>query len=243
MAEFSNQDMTMCLNETLMTEYANSATGEYSNEMLDVTSLSDALARNYKAGLLTSTINFNGMHDIDQDAILDALLQSSAAVVVSLAVEPGAADGSVAYISQGIISGFERFGAVGEIAPYSLSIQGTDWLGRGEVFKAETIVTTTTGASSELGATSATQTLWSALHVHGTPTGTTPTLDVTVESDDDDAWGAGTTVRITHAQLAIAGSELLSDVGPVTDTFWRGVYTVGGTDTPTFSIFHCMAIV
>ena len=242
MAEFSAQNMTMCINETLMTEYASSASGESSIDMLEATSLSDTLARVYKAGLQTHTIGFNGMHDIDQEAILDALVGAATAVIVSIAVEPGAADASVAYITQGRISNFERFGSIGEIAPYSLSIQGTDWLGRGQVFKAATLTSTANGAVSQLGALSATQTMWSALHVYGTVTGTNPTLDVTIESDDN---STPTTplVRITHAQLTVAGSELLSYAGAQTDDYWRGVYTITGTATPTFKILHCMAIV
>lgn len=242
MAEFNQSNLTMCINETLMTEYANQAAGQSDTDMLDATSLSDALARVFKAGLETHTINFSGMHDIVQDAILDPLVQAATAIVVSIAVEPGAADGSRAYIQQGRISAFERFGAIGELTPYSISIQGTDWLGRGEVFKAATMTSTANGTSSQLGATSATQTLWSALHVYGIVTGTNPTLDVTVESDDAEGMASAVT-QITHAQLTAAGHELLSDAGPVTDDWWRGVYTIGGTDTPTFKILHCMAIV
>ena len=128
-------------------------------------------------------------------------------------------------------------GAVGSMLKISASGgAAADKLVRGYVMIPKAAYTASdVGTSAELGAALVTQRVYAALHVF-TVTGTDPTLDVIVESDADDAWGAGNTTRITFTQATAASSQWKkSAVGAITDTFWRVGYTIGGTDTPTFT--------
>lgn len=103
--------------------------------------------------------------------------------------------------------------------------------------------TTANSAStgSQLGALSATQKLWSVLHVVSA-SGTSPTLDVLVESDDNSGFTSAAT-EITHTQATAATSEFSSVAGAVTNDYWRISWTIGGSDTPTFSFLCAIGIV
>jgi hypothetical protein len=71
--------------------------------------------------------------------------------------------------------------------------------------------------------------------------GTLPTLDVTVQSDDAEGFASPTT-RLTFTQKSAIGAEFITPVaGPITDTWWRVSWAIGGT-TPTFGIVACVGI-
>jgi hypothetical protein len=136
-----------------------------------------------------------------------------------------------------------QFGApVGELLRFSVSGEGSGGVGvvRGKLLHVGS--ETATGAEDKqvLGAVSATQSIYAALHVL-TVTGTDPTLDVVLESDADGAAG-GETARITFAQATAETSEWASLAGAVTDTYWRASWTIGGTDTPTFEFILAVGI-
>lgn len=67
------------------------------------------------------------------------------------------------------------------------------------------------------------------LTVGGTPTGTNPTLDVTIQTSKDKVtWRT----LITFTQATAAGTERKSAGG--FDRFVKAVLTIGGTASPTF---------
>jgi hypothetical protein len=88
------------------------------------------------------------------------------------------------------------------------------------------------GAAFELGAIPSGSKMYCALHVLGTPTGTSPTLDIEVESDDAEGFSAPTT-RMVLTQATGATSQWLPLSGAITDDWWRITATVGGT-SPSF---------
>ena len=75
--------------------------------------------------------------------------------------------------------------------------------------------------------------MYAALHVISV-SGTSPTLDVIVQSDDNSGFTTPTN-RITFSQTGAVGAEWGSVAGAVTDDYWRVSYTIGGSDTPTFA--------
>jgi hypothetical protein len=90
------------------------------------------------------------------------------------------------------------------------------------------------GASQLHVAVGATQRLWAALHVVAAA-GTTPTLDVVVQSDDAGGF-ASPTARITLAQKNAIGYAVGSTaIGAITDTYYRAIWTIGGTGGPSFT--------
>ena len=87
----------------------------------------------------------------------------------------------------------------------------------------------------QLGTIAASQNMHASLHVFSA-SGTNPTLDVTIESDDNGSYTSALT-RMTFTQATAAGAEFLGPTaGPAgSDDYWRVAWTIGGTDTPTFS--------
>ncbi len=94
-------------------------------------------------------------------------------------------------------------------------------------------------ASCTMPAAAATDRVWIAVHVTAA-TGTTPTLDLVLESDALDTYGSPTT-RITVAQFTDVGSYIGYIAGAVTDVEYRVSATVGGT-TPHFTYMVAMGI-
>lgn len=98
-----------------------------------------------------------------------------------------------------------------------------------------------TGTAKEISAVTATQKVYSALHVFAA-SGTSPTLDVIVASDENTDFGSAVT-RITHTQFDDVGSEIKSVDGAITDDCWRVGWTIGGTDDPTFDFAVLVGII
>jgi hypothetical protein len=90
-----------------------------------------------------------------------------------------------------------------------------------------------TGTGRQLGAVAAGKSMYAALHVISA-SGTNPTLDVILQSDDNASFTSATS-RITFTQATGRTSQLSSVAGAITDDYWRVSYTIGGTNTPTFA--------
>ncbi len=160
--------------------------------------------------------------------------------LISLSAEGGTV-GDVGYSFEADMANYNQGASLGEIYPFNITAQGNGPLLRGTVMENVVRTSTADGTGYELGNLTSAQTLYSAIHVLSV-SGTNPTLDVVVQSDELEAMGTPTT-RITHAQLTTVGSELLSVAGPITpDDWFRLEMTIGGTNTPTFDIFGVIAI-
>lgn len=115
---------------------------------------------------------------------------------------------------------------VGEVASFNASgMPSTVGAVAGTLLHAVAAETTTgSGTAFQLGAISATQKLYAALHVIA---GSGGTLTVRIQSDTT-GFPSPTTVA-TFTALTGPGSQWLTPVaGPVTDTFWRADWTVTG---------------
>lgn len=144
-------------------------------------------------------------------------------------------EGSVAVSFLAAQASYSPGGQHGEMYAFSVSAEGSDGvpLVHGILGHNASRTSTANGTARQLGAVSATQKLYATLHVI-TVSGTNPQLDVTVESDDIEGF-TGAETRITFAQASAIGSEWAAPiVGPITDTWFRVVWAIGGTDTPTF---------
>ena len=82
--------------------------------------------------------------------------------------------------------------------------------------------------------------LYAILHVLAVE-GTNPTLDLIVQSDDASGFASAVS-RITFTQKTAIGAQFASLVGPITDTYFRASYTIGGTNTPKFTIALAVGI-
>jgi len=194
------------------------------------------------AGLFSPSMNLNGYWEsasgtdsADSD-LFGTFGQGPALISVS---PQGASLGDVSYSMQVEQATYNPGASLGEIFAFSLAVQGTGKLLRGTVMEFGTFTASGNGTSRQLGSVSSSQKIYSALHVTAA-SGTNPTLGVAVESDDASGFVSPVT-RITHSQFTGVGAELKSADGPITDTWWRLVLTIGGI-SPSFTIGGFLAI-
>ena len=149
----------------------------------------------------------------------------------------GSADGSVAWLMRGIALSYVP--VEGEPAGLAMArITGrssTGPLARGRLLHPTSVARTSSsvGTGRQLGAVVAGKTLYVALHVL-TASGTAPTLDVVLQSDDNSGFTSPTT-QVTFSQRTTTGTHAFGSVaGAITDSHWRISYTIAGT-TPSFT--------
>ena len=183
-------------------------------------------------GLKTSSLSMAGFWaPAPDEQTYDDLGGEKRAVTVGV----DAANGGVAYLLRSGLFNYQQGGAHGELAPFSLTAQGSDGWGvlRGRVLAAKQTVDSTgvIGAPFQLGAASASQHLYATFHVFGAGT----TITVVLESDSDNTFGSATT-RATIGPLTATGGVWVPRVsGAITDTWYRlrvtaitGEFTVAG---------------
>ncbi len=145
-----------------------------------------------------------------------------------------AADGDVCFFANAIQTNITEKVRVGEVWGFDAKIKATTPAIRGQVLEAVTRTSTGTSAAyATLAAVAATKRLYWGVHVFRTVDGTSPTLDLVIESDDDTGFPSATT-RVTVSQFTEHGSAFGYVAGAITDTYYRVSATVGGTDSPSF---------
>lgn len=140
------------------------------------------------------------------------------------------------FIWRGGEFGYTAFGAINELAPFSIDSTETEGIAgavRGQLAKAKGSVNATgaLGSGLQLGAASSTQFVYASLHVQSAGT----TITVVVESATANTF-AGATTRATIGPVTTVGGNYLTRVaGPFSDTWWRmrvsaitGTFTVSG---------------
>jgi hypothetical protein len=224
--------------------YANEVVVNHNAELLNH-SVFGFGTRRFKPGLFNLDGSVKGFTDYDDTtSALDLTFQQligADGAAMSVAPE-GNAEGDTAYTFQKVHGSYKPIsGTVGELAPFELDVHGNGGvpLVRGVVggLGAKTATGNST-APFNLGAVTSAQRIAASVHVVAA-SGTLPTLDVVIESGDA---GFGTpTTRLTFTQLTAVGSQFLTALGPITDTYWRAKWTVGGT-TPSFTVFIVLGI-
>lgn len=151
------------------------------------------------------------------------------------------APGEVGYFAKTMQADLEVGGAVGEMYAFTVAGEGENVpLVRGTMLATGAKTSTGNGTAYELGEITAGRKLYACLHVLAVA-GTDPTLDLIIQSDDAEAFSSPLT-RASFAQANAIGAQYLTPVaGPITDTWWRAKWTLGGTE-PSFTIALCMGI-
>lgn len=92
-----------------------------------------------------------------------------------------------------------------------------------------------------VGAVSASQYLYAGIHVLENQ-GTSPTLDVLIQSAPTQGFASPTT-RVTFTQATTSSAQYATRVaGAITDTWWRTTWTLGGSSSPGFKFLVWMGI-
>ena len=204
---------------------------------LDTTSLCDTWTTRI-GGLKSATWTADVMQDFDTNQVDQLLGVSNLGVSSPLSIAPaGTTAGSVAYTFRATQFAYSPLSATaGDLAMATVSGMGSDSpVVRGTLMNAPgtSVTSSGNGAAQQVGAVASGQKMYAALHVLSS-SGTLPTLDVKVQSDDSGAFSSATD-RITFSQATGITSEWSSVAGAVTDDYWRISYTLGGSGTPTFA--------
>jgi hypothetical protein len=144
--------------------------------------------------------------------------------------------GSVAYNGLLMESEYKRLGKVGELDPFELSGVTTGPFTNGFILHPQGTARTATGNGTgvQYPAVTAGKSMYIAFHALSIA-GTLPTLTLTVQSATANTF-AGPTLRATFTGITTqTGAQLIVVPGPITDTWWRVVYTIGGTASYLFA--------
>jgi hypothetical protein len=201
--------------------------------------------RKNKPGLGVVTASYAGFFEADGAEKIDDALQAVRGtnnVIVSLAPTDGAV-GERCYTFRAMHTELTREFPVGGMAVINAAAaasSGEDPV-PGYVLHNATVTATGTGTAVNIGAVASGEYLYAALHVLSA-SGTSPTLDVVVQSDDASGFGTPTT-RITFAQQTTENAVWATRVaGPITDAWWRASHTIGGT-SPSFEYVLVVGII
>jgi hypothetical protein len=206
---------------------------------VNVTTFGSGGYEEYVGGLRRVTASYTAFVDYASSTVdKDAMDNIGTSAPVSVLPDPSAtpAVGDDAFLFQGGRFSVNWGATVGDALSMNISMENmkSTPLVAGELCLPKTAITSSsTTAGSQLGAVTAGQTLYAALHVFAT-TGS-PTLDVIIESDDNGSFTSDTD-RITFTQATAAGSQWGSVAGAVTDDYWRARYTFGGTGSITAAV-------
>lgn len=220
--EFSNKMNTVAL--------------DHGADDIDATTLADS-THVHKAGLKSSGFSMEGFFDevIDEQLFGNLSLED---VPVAIAAQQGNA-GEVAYFFKTIQGEYQHGGSVGELHTFTAGGNARGDLVRGSIHINGAVSTSSATSGIQSGAVASGEKVRAALFVTAA-SGTSPTLDVVVESDDNGAFSTATS-RITFAQATGVGAEILELDGPITDDYWRINYTLGGTG-PGFTFMVVVGI-
>lgn len=181
--------------------------------------------------LKTLSASVNGRFNAVEGG-LDGRLFNNLAAEGAFSLTPTRNDGDTAYLSKLVRLSYSPGASIGERLSFEANLAGTTDLVRGQLLGDVQATASGTGTALQLGTLSSSQTLYAALHVVAV-SGTSPTLDVKIESDDASGF-ASPVDRITFAQATGRTSEWASAAGAIADDWFRINYTIGGTN-PDFT--------
>lgn len=238
MAAFMLSDVDILASGLDLSPFASQVECSVSVQEVESTTYASGGWRTMVPGIRSTTLTASGPTDMAtasaaQLSAVDEVLGVGLGTEYVVSVVPlGATVGAVAWTTTGqLMSRTPLQGAVGDLATHQLMFGGTNPLVRGTVMAASTITATGTGTITQLGAVSATQRVYAAVHTL-TAGGTTPTITVKVQSAA--AVGFATpTDRLTFSAINSKTGAALSATGAITDQYWRATWTVSGS-SPSF---------
>lgn len=211
---------------------SNKLTLSAESEALDATTFASAGWKENRGGLKQIAASLEGFwssaasDSVDSD-VFSVLGQAGEVMTASptgTALDP-------AYLVQVAKLKYEIFGEIGKLAPFKLDMSGSNNVGlvRGQITKGRGTVSGTgaIGSPVQLGAVGASQYLYGAVHLLGTP-GTSITLKV--QSDNATGFPSATDVVTVGPLTAAGGTWVTRTAGAITDDWFRlNVSAITGT--------------
>lgn len=188
----------------------------------------------FMPGLKSFAYSFAGLwNDAPEAALHDSLDQSDEPMILAPSLSD---DGNTCFLAKILEGEYTVDAPIG--AAFTFSVSGTlnDLVSRATIMANETKGSSGDGVARQLGAVSDEQSVYAVLQVLAA-SGSSPTLDVVIESDDNS--GMTTPVqRLAFTQAIGVGAEwveLSGALGAITDDWWRATFTIAG-GTPSFDV-------
>lgn len=209
-------------------------------EEKDVTTFASEGWKEFVGGLGMAQVSAEGFWEAGDATMVDDAAWANLGGVGPWSICPSGADvGSLAYLATYLEPSYTLLGSVGDVAPFQLAGTSSSRLVRGVVAHPPGTARTAsgTGTSLNLGAVTAGQRLWAALHVLSVSS----TLSLTVRIETDTATGfpsADTALTFSAATNANSpqGQWLFTDGDAITDTWQRAAWTTSGSGSALFVV-------
>lgn len=197
---------------------ANQVTASASANMLDATSFDSGGWTETRPGLVSGVVTVQTYLD---ESIAGTDLDPGGSALVST-ITTDDAEFSEGYALSGYAATLGKEGAVGDLFASPITLQGSGHAFHGELLMPKAAQSSAgSGTGRQLGAVSADESVYGALHVFAVTGGS---VTVLVESDDG-AGFASATSRISFAAASSVGAQFLSTSGAITDDYWRVRWT------------------
>lgn len=243
MATFAVTDAKILVAQYDLTGDSNRGLVSGDIEELDSTNFGSGGWRERKAGVGDAAATLEGFNYADGTSGPDDAFWARHGSGDVITVGPtGGDEGENAYTFQSLTGSYEQTANHGELYGWSVSASGRGNLVKGTVLEDASTARTATfnGTGRQLGSVASGEKLYAALHVLSA-SGTSPTLDVVVQSDDNSGFTSPTS-RITFTQATGTTHEWGTPVdGAVADDWYRISVTIGGT-SPSFEFFVVVGI-
>lgn len=234
-----------------LTSQTNKVELEWSAEDKDVTTYGSGGKKERIAGVEDVTINAGGPYEAGGTGYADDEWWNARRVIEAHTVtaQPGSAStglaaGDAVFVTQAVRLSGKLFGPIGDVASFELGASGNAGLGRGMVLQTPgtPISADGNGTAVNMGALSAGQRLIASFHVFSV-TGTNPTLAVTIESDTNQTFTGSPETRLTFTTATAIGSEVVyGSPAAHADSWYRAVFDIGGTSSPSFLVVVAIGI-
>ena len=201
----------------------NSIAADLSVETPETTAMG-ATAKVRLPGIKDAKVSLNG-YFAEETILFDS---TGVLVAPAMTIAPTGVANETCWIFRPALAKYSYGGKIGDVNSYKVEGEGSGPFVQGTILLPSLDRTaTSTSTPYEVGAATATKTIYGVLHVFA-KTGT-PTLDVVIQSDALATFLSPVDV-ITFAQKTAIGYEWKTAAGTVsgTDTWWRVSYTIGG---------------
>lgn len=211
-----------------------------------VTNFRSGGAEELLAGLDKVEISAEGQWEAGTLGMVDDAFWANRRILEPWTVGPTEASdtavGNVMYLTKALRTKAQWFGSVGDVAPWTLDAKGSWPLVRGQsVHPSGTPRTATgTGTPVQIGAVAANDFLYANLHVLSVA-GTTPSITVSVQSDNGVGFASPVTQAPAFAAATAIGGQSIRIPGPITDDWWRLSWTISGAG-PSFLFLAALGI-
>lgn len=209
---------------------------KYGAEAKDATNFNSGLFKEFKPGLRDVSFAHEGFFDASVGGVDTTLFADLALTSMPMTICPQAgAEGEVAFTFNAIEGLYAPGAKVGDMLAFSVSGSGDGALVKSTILHNAARTAGANGSVINAGAAAAGQKLYAAMHVLAI-SGTTKLFNCKVQSAALVGFGSPTD-RITFAQQTAIGAQWATPVaGPITDAYWRVVYTLSGVTSVTFAV-------